>query len=60
MPQDKNVLPTGKTWKLIHGDNLFAQDEMDNKKETLLATVEAMLTQKIEQTKLLTIHWQIV
>ncbi len=60
MPQDKNVLPTGKTWKRIHGDNLFAQDEMDNKKEPLLATVEAMLTQKIEQTKLLTIHWQIV
>lgn len=41
--------------------NLFdAQDEVDSKKETLLATVEAMLAQKIEQTKLLTIHWQIV
>lgn len=39
---------------------MFAQDEMDNKKETLLATVEAMLTQKIEQTNLLTIYWRIV
>lgn len=28
-----------------------AQDEVDNKKETLLATVEAMLAQKIGQTK---------
>lgn len=50
MPQDKNILPTGKTWKLIHGDNLLEQDEMDNKKETLLATVEAMLARKIKQT----------
>ena len=35
MPQDKNVLPTGKTWKLIHGDNLFAQDEVGAKKEMM-------------------------
>lgn len=41
--------------------NLYqAQDEVDEKKETLLATVEAMLAQKIEQTKLVTFHWNIV
>ena len=41
--------------------NLYhAQDEVDAKKETLLAKVEAMLTQKTEQTKLLTIHWRII
>ena len=41
--------------------NLFdAQDEVDNKKETLLATVEAMLAQKIEQKKLLTIKWRVI
>ena len=41
--------------------NLYhAQDEVDAKKETLLAKVEAMLAQKIEQTKLLTFHWRIV
>ncbi len=41
--------------------NLYqAQDEIDEKKETLLAKVEAMLAQKIKQTKLLTFHWRIV
>jgi exonuclease VII large subunit len=41
--------------------NLYqAQDEVDEKKETLLAKVEAMLAQKIEQTKLVTFHWNIV
>lgn len=41
--------------------NLYhAQDEVDEKKETLLAKVETMLAQKIEQTKLITFHWRIV
>lgn len=41
--------------------NLYqAQDEVDSKKEALLSKVEAMLAQKIEQTKLLTFHWRIV
>ena len=41
--------------------NLYhAQDEVDAKKETLLAKVETMLAQKTEQTKLLTIHWRII
>ena len=41
--------------------NLYqAQDEVDAKKETLLAKVEAMLAQKIEQKKLFTIKWRIV
>lgn len=41
--------------------NLYqAQDEVDEKKENLLAKVEAMLAQKIEQTKLITFHWKIV
>lgn len=41
--------------------NLFqAQDEVDEKKETLLAKVEAMLAQKIKQTKLITFHWRIM
>lgn len=41
--------------------NLYqAQDDVDEKKETLLAKVETMLTQKIEQTKLITFHWRIV
>ena len=41
--------------------NLYqAQDEVDEKKETLLAKVEAMLAQKIEQSKLVTFHWRIV
>ena len=41
--------------------NLYqAQDDVDEKKETLLAKVEAMLSQKIEQTKLITFHWRIV
>ena len=40
--------------------NLYkAQDEVDEKKETLLAKVEAMLSQKIAQTKLITFHWRI-
>lgn len=33
---ETEVLSTGKTWKLIHGDNLFAQDEVDAKKEMML------------------------
>lgn len=41
--------------------NLYqSQDEVDSRKETLLAKVEAMHTQKIEQTKLVTFHWRIV
>lgn len=41
--------------------NLYqAQDDVDEKKEALLAKVEAMLAQKIEQTKLITFHWRIV
>lgn len=41
--------------------NLYqAQDDVDEKKETLLAKVEAMLAQKIEQTKLITFHCRIV
>lgn len=41
--------------------NLFqAQDEVDEKKEAILAKVEAMLAQKIEQTKLITFHWRVV
>ncbi len=41
--------------------NLYhVQDEVDAKKETLLGKVEVMLAQKIEQTKLLTIHWRII
>ncbi|WP_305155191.1 SNF2-related protein [uncultured Alistipes sp.] len=41
--------------------NLYqAQDEVDAKKETLLAKVEAMLAQKIAQKKLITFHWRIV
>ncbi len=41
--------------------NLYqAQDEVDEKKETLLAKVEAMLAQKIEQTELITFHWRII
>lgn len=41
--------------------NLYqAQDDVDEKKETLLAKVEAILAQKIEYTKLITFHWRIV
>ncbi len=41
--------------------NLYqAQDDVDSRKETLLANVEAMLAQKIEQTKLVTLHWNII
>lgn len=41
--------------------NLYqAQDEVDSKKETLLSKVEAMLDQKITQSKLITFHWKIV
>lgn len=41
--------------------NLYqAQDDVDEKKEILLAKVEAMLAQKIEQTKLITFHWRMV
>ena len=41
--------------------NLYqAQDDVDLKKEELLSKVEAMLAQKIEQTKLITFHWRIV
>lgn len=37
-----------------------AQDELDEKKETLLAKVETLLTPKIDQTNLITLHWRIV
>lgn len=41
--------------------NLYqSQDEVDVRKETLLAKIEAMLAQKISQTKLITFHWKIV
>ena len=41
--------------------NLYqAQDDVDSKKEELLSKVEAMLTQKIEQTMLITFHWRII
>lgn len=41
--------------------NLYqAQDEVDARKETLLNKVEAMLSQKVEQSRLLTIHWKLV
>lgn len=41
--------------------NLYqAQDEVDAKKETLLAKVEAMLAQKIRQKKLFTIKWRVI
>lgn len=36
-----------------------AQDEVDDKKETLLSNVEKMLAQKMEQTELFTIKWKI-
>ena len=35
-------------------------DKVDAKKEILLAKIEAMLAQKIEQTKLITFHWMII
>lgn len=37
-----------------------AQDEVDDKKETLLSSVEKMLAQKMEQTELFTIKWKLV
>jgi hypothetical protein len=41
--------------------NLYqAQDDVDAKKEDLLSKVEAMLAQKVQQTKLFTIKWRIV
>lgn len=41
--------------------NLYQnQDDVDEKKEILLAKVKAMLAQKIEQTKLITFHWRII
>jgi hypothetical protein len=41
--------------------NLYqAQDDVDLKKEELLSKIEAMLAQKIEQTKLITFHWKII
>lgn len=38
----------------------YAQDEVDEKKENLLAKVEALLAQRTKQTKLLTFHWRVV
>jgi hypothetical protein len=41
--------------------NLYqAQDDVDAKKEDLLSKVEAMLAQKVQQTKLITFHWKII
>lgn len=37
-----------------------AQDEIDDKKETLLSDIEKMLNQKIEQKELFTIKWSLV
>lgn len=40
--------------------NLYhAQDEVDERKESLLNKVEAMLAQKVKQSNLLTIYWKI-
>ena len=40
--------------------NLYeAQDEIDNKKDTLLDKIEKMLAQKVERTKLFTIKWKV-
>jgi len=36
-----------------------AQDEVDEKKETLLSTIEKLLAQKISQEALFTIRWKI-
>ena len=36
-----------------------AQDEVDEKKETLLSTIEKMLAQKIRQEELFTTRWKI-
>lgn len=36
-----------------------AQDEVDEKKETLLSAIEKMLAQKIRQEALFTIRWKI-
>jgi hypothetical protein len=36
-----------------------AQDEVDEKKETLMSTIEKMLAQKISQEALFTIKWKI-
>ena len=43
----------------ILADNL-ADVEVDSKKETLLSKVEAMLDQRITQSKLVTFHWRII
>lgn len=37
-----------------------AQDEIDDKKETLLSSIEKMLNQKINQQELFTIKWSII
>lgn len=37
-----------------------AQDDIDNKKETLLTDIEKRLNQKIEQNQLFTIKWKII
>ena len=37
-----------------------AQDEIDDKKETLLTDIEKRLNQKIEQKQLFTIKWKII
>ena len=37
-----------------------AQDEIDDKKETLLTDIEKRLNQKIEQNQLFTIKWKII
>ncbi|MCU0351572.1 MAG: hypothetical protein MUF43_12220, partial [Flavobacterium sp.] len=37
-----------------------AQDEIDEKKETLLSDIEKMLSQKIAQNELFTFKWRMV
>ena len=37
-----------------------AQDEIDDKKETLLTDIEKRLNQKIEQKELFTIKWKMI
>jgi hypothetical protein len=37
-----------------------AQDQIDDKKETLLTDIEKMLSQKIEQNELFTFRWRMI
>jgi hypothetical protein len=37
-----------------------AQDDIDDKKETLLTSIEKRLNQKIDQKELFTIKWKMI